>query len=63
MAAARRFKPTIPEVGEHGIAIRDELRLVREVALGPCGTRAVCAGFDHGPDHGDLMANRMIKAG
>jgi hypothetical protein len=43
IAAARRLKPTIPEVGEHGIAIRDELRLVREVALGPCGTGAVRA--------------------
>ena len=27
VAAARRLKPTIPEVGEHGIPIRDEIEL------------------------------------
>lgn len=32
MAEARRFKPTIPEVGEHGIALRDELRLALDVS-------------------------------
>jgi hypothetical protein len=26
-AAARRLKPTIPELGEHGIPIRDEIEL------------------------------------
>jgi hypothetical protein len=27
MVAARRLKPTIPELGEHGIPIRDEIEL------------------------------------
>jgi hypothetical protein len=27
VAAARRLKPTIPELGEHGIPIRDEIEL------------------------------------
>jgi len=31
MVAARRLKPTIPEFGEHGIPIRDEIEL--ELAL------------------------------
>jgi GNAT superfamily N-acetyltransferase len=33
MAASRRLKPTIPELGEHGIPIRDEIEL--ELTLGP----------------------------
>ena len=33
VAAARRLKPTIPEFGEHGIPIRDEVDL--ELTLGP----------------------------
>jgi GNAT superfamily N-acetyltransferase len=34
MTEARRIKPTIPEMGEHGIPMRDELRLVRDIAPG-----------------------------
>ncbi len=33
VVAARRLKPTIPELGEHGIPIRDEIEL--ELTLGP----------------------------
>jgi GNAT superfamily N-acetyltransferase len=33
VAAARRLKPMIPELGEHGIPIRDEIEL--ELTLGP----------------------------
>jgi hypothetical protein len=33
VAAARRLKPTIPELGEHGIPIRDEIELA--LTLGP----------------------------
>jgi len=32
MAEGRRHKPTIPEISDHGIPMRDELRLVREIA-------------------------------
>ncbi|MFO1046519.1 MAG: GNAT family N-acetyltransferase [Geminicoccaceae bacterium] len=31
IAEARRFKPGIPEYGDFGIPLRDELRLVREI--------------------------------
>jgi ribosomal protein S18 acetylase RimI-like enzyme len=34
MAEARRHKPTIPELGDHDISMRDELRLVRKIAPG-----------------------------
>ena len=34
MAEGRRHKPTIPEIGDFGIAMRDELRLVREITRG-----------------------------
>ena len=32
MDAARRMKPTIPLTGRHGIALRDEIELVRALA-------------------------------
>jgi ribosomal protein S18 acetylase RimI-like enzyme len=34
MADYRKRKPTIPEVGDYGIPLSDELRLVREIAAG-----------------------------
>ena len=34
MAEGRRHKPGIPELGDFGIAMRDELRLVREITRG-----------------------------
>ena len=33
IAEVRKLKPTIPRIGDYGISVRDELRLVRPLSL------------------------------
>ena len=42
---ARRIKPEIPETGDHGIPLRDELDLVRPAGVPSARLRPGCIGM------------------